>query len=274
MFLPKLGNSMMIDDAATTRDRWYDGSLTLIQPAQGFRATSDALLLAASVPQDVQDVLEPGCGVGAVMVALAKRLPRAMITGFDSNPDMLALAQRNATNNQFSDRITLTEADVTVADIPPHYDHVVINPPYNRKDSTLSDNQQRRASMAADDLDSWVKTASGALVTRGGVTIISRVDRLDEILIALARHNLGEVVIKPIQPMPDKPARRLLIRARKGVRGDLCLLSPFIMRHDAAHATAEAESLSNGAAIILIAPGRRHRSPANIRDVASQQTKG
>ena len=46
---------------ALTRDRWYDGNLWLTQPATGFRATSDAVMLAASVP-DAADILELGVG--------------------------------------------------------------------------------------------------------------------------------------------------------------------------------------------------------------------
>ena len=60
-----------------TRGQWYDGSLWLTQLAKGFRATSDAVMLGAAVPDDARSLLELGVGAGAVMLILARRLKEA-----------------------------------------------------------------------------------------------------------------------------------------------------------------------------------------------------
>ena len=52
-------------DSSLTEDAFLGGRLRLLQPAQGYRAGVDPVLLAASVPAMLgQRVLELGCGVG------------------------------------------------------------------------------------------------------------------------------------------------------------------------------------------------------------------
>jgi len=263
---------------ALTRDRWYDGNLWLTQPATGFRATSDAVMLAASVP-DAADILELGVGAGAVLMILARRLMSARLTGVDHDPAMLDLARLNAKENGFADRITLIEADVTAPDFPiqgdsksstsstsstssaslASWDHVVMNPPFNDPLSSLSPGQQRRQSMASDYTLPWIGCAARALNRRGGLTMIGRADQLDQILAALAAHDMGETVIRPVHSRADRPAHRVLIRARKGMSGALTLLPPLIMD------SAEYADLAHGGVVALVQPGRKYAAPQKAK---------
>ncbi len=244
---------------ALTRDRWYDGTLWLTQPATGFRATSDAVMLAASVP-DAADILELGVGAGAVMMILAQRLTGARLTGVDHDLAMLDLARLNAKENGFGARITLIEADVSASDMMIRekgelWDHVVMNPPFNDPASSLSPGQQRRQSMASDYTLPWIGCAAKALSRRGGLTMIGRADQLDRILAALSAHNMGEAVVRPVHSVADRPAHRVLIRARKGMAGALTLLPPLIMD------SPEYERLAQGGTIALTQPGRKYAAP-------------
>ncbi|MCE2517186.1 MAG: methyltransferase [Alphaproteobacteria bacterium] len=241
-----------------TCDRWYDGSLTLRQPARGFRATTDAILLAAAIPLDVQHPLELGAGAGAVTIALAARLPKLPITAIERDPDMAALLARNAEDNGFSDRITIITSDALLAKAPWHgrHDLVLANPPYNDISSSLSANDHRKASMAAADLGAWVMASAGALAPKGRMVMISRADRLDEVLAALPPI-FGDVSLRAIHSLPDAPASRVLITARKGISGALTMLPPLILRKDAENLTAEMDAISHHrAAIDLLPPGR------------------
>ena len=247
---------------ALTRDRWYDGNLWLTQPAIGFRATSDAVMLAAAVP-DAPDILELGVGAGAVMMILARRLAAARLTGVDHDPAMLDLARLNARENGFAERITLITADVTAPDPATWtdselWDHVVMNPPFNDPASSLSPGQHRRQSMASDYALPWIGCAAKTLKHRGGVTMIGRADQLDRIMAALTAHDMGEVVIRPVHSLADRPAHRVLVRARKGMAGALTLLPPLMM-----DGTEYAE-LAHGGTIALIQPGRKYAAPKNL----------
>ncbi len=45
---------------------------------------------------DPKTVLDVGCGTGTLVIALAGRLPGALVTGLDPDPDALAIAERKA----------------------------------------------------------------------------------------------------------------------------------------------------------------------------------
>lgn len=243
---------------ATTCDRWYDGTLWLTQPATGFRATSDAVMLAAAIPHTARHVLELGVGAGAVMMIMARRLTTAQFTGIDHNPDMIQLCAQNAADNGFSERINLLCSDIMTTKLTPDWDHVVMNPPFNDPASTLSPERQRRQSMAADFAASWVACASMALSKRGGLTMICRADQLDRILAALTQHDFGECVIRPVYSRPDRPAHRVLIRARKGMAGAMTILPGLIMESDEYH------GIIGGGALVLVQPGRKYAAAAKL----------
>ena len=59
-------------------------------------------------PDDVRSVVDLGCGPGYLTATLAKRYPRALVTGLDSSASMVAEADRLA-----GDRLTFAVSDVT-----------------------------------------------------------------------------------------------------------------------------------------------------------------
>ena len=80
----------------TTIDQFLGGKVTAKQPAQGYRAGVDAVLLAASVPAKAGDtVLELGCGVGVASLCLTARVGGLLVTGVELQPDYAALAAKN-----------------------------------------------------------------------------------------------------------------------------------------------------------------------------------
>ena len=87
-----------------TRDAFLGGRLNVTQPAKGFRAGLDSVLLGAAVSDAGGPLLDLGCGVGvAGMVALAHH-PYISALLVDSNPEVLALATGNLADNGFAPR--------------------------------------------------------------------------------------------------------------------------------------------------------------------------
>src|SRR5690606_15065156 len=105
-------------------------------PRPGYRAGMDAVMLAAAVPaQAGEHVLELGCGAGAAALCLCARVPGVRVTGVEIQPDYAALARRNAAENGAD--FTVAEGDA--AALPAalravSFDHVMMNPPYYRRD--------------------------------------------------------------------------------------------------------------------------------------------
>jgi tRNA1(Val) A37 N6-methylase TrmN6 len=89
---------------------------------------------------------------------------------------------------------------------------------------------------------------------KGGVTLIHRADRLDEIL-SLLHGKAGGIVVFPIWPKATDAggdARRVIVSARKGMKTPLRLAPGLALHGDDGGYTGAAEAvLRDGAAIRL-----------------------
>jgi len=242
---------------ALTDDAFLGGRLRLFQPARGYRAGVDAVLLAAAVPaRSSERVLELGCGVGAVTLCLAARVSGLSLFGVEVQRVYAALAQRNAARAGVA--LTLVEADL--ADLPEPvrgvaFDHVIANPPFHLRTAGLAAQDPGREHALAETtpLAIWIDVARRRLRPGGCLTLIQRVERLPELLQCLD-DNFGAVELRPIAPRAGRSAGLVVLRARKGRRTPLRLLPPFVLHRGQAHEcdggdyTAEASEVLRSAA--------------------------
>lgn len=87
------------------------------------------------VPDEVTDILDLCTGSGCLPVMLADAFPHAQIDAVDISADALAVAQRNVSDYELQDRITLVESDLYARLPLKKYDIIVSNPPYVNADS-------------------------------------------------------------------------------------------------------------------------------------------
>ena len=262
----------MTTDTPLTLTKWYDGSLDLWQPRDGFRATTDAVLIAAAVDPASRRAAELGAGGGAASLALARRCPEVSITAIERDPLMASLLSRNITENALQDRLDAVPADIhdIAATLAGQYDHVFFNPPYNDEASSLSGDSRRRDAMAGDDLHGWIRVAAQLLVDRGGMTMITRADRLEMILQGCADARLGEIVIRAVHGRGDQPAIRLLLAARKSVQGLMEILPPLVMRDDTNALTPKCKTSATAAGRLSCVP----RGASGARYCRNRRLKG
>ncbi len=257
---------MTTDDKDIILTSWYGGRIKLLQPQDGLKATTDAILIAAAVSASSRRIIELGAGTGAASLALACRCPGMHITAVERDERLSGLLLRTIEENNLKDRLTAITADIrdeeTLAPLAGRFDHVFFNPPYNDEASSLPHSPGRRAAMAGDDIPGWIAAACRLIPDRGSVTLISRTGRLTAVLGGFDDASLGDVVIRPVHARPAQPAIRILATARKGITGPLTTLAPLILQDEAGAPSDEAEAVSRGgAAILLVAPGRRMRAP-------------
>lgn len=240
--------------AGVTEDALLGGRLRFRQPGRGaYRVNVDTVLLASAAAEpriDGARVLELGCGVGAGLLIVAHQLGRCGSTfvGIEREAGYAALARANARENGLADSITIVEGEaLAAAPTLGAFDHIFFNPPYLAAHEGRAPGAARRGARVADTpVEAWIVTYSNHLRGGGAMTLIHRADRLGRILSAL-EGRLGGVIVAPIHPRADAPARRVIVRARKGSRAPLSV-RPSLMLHDNSGAkhTAKVEALLRG----------------------------
>ena len=239
---------------ATTQDTVYQGRVTLVQPAAGFRAGFDSLALAAALPEMAGGAaLELGCGCGGALLPAAFRLSGVGFTGVEQSAEIAQLARAGAELNGFGARVSIEtgEASAFVQGQENRFDLVFANPPYFEPGKISAPGEGKAgAYIESLPLEGWVKAMLFAAKPRAPVVMIHRAAELARLLAQLDRQ-AGEITVLPLASKAGEPARRVLVRARKGLkRGPLTLLAPLVTHlEDGSARTAAAQGIVEGQAI-------------------------
>lgn len=222
-------------DAGLRCDRFLNGRVAAWQPVAGFRSATDAVFLAAAVPAlPGERVLELGCGAGVAALCLLARVPGVSVTGVEVQPSYADLARRNGA----AAGLRVVEGDVAAlpADLrAERFDHVMTNPPwFEAAAPAAADPGRDAAQRVATPLALWLDVALRRLAPGGWLSVIHRAERLAELLAPLAGR-AGSARVLPLQSRPGRDAGRVIVQARKGAKGPLRLLAPFVIHEGAAH---------------------------------------
>lgn len=225
----------------------FNGQVTVWQPTTGYRFALDSLVLAAFTPtKPNQSVLELGIGTGAASLALAFQHPDIFIHGVEIQSGILHITRKNIEANGWEDRFSVFEGSLTEKLTPGHfYDHVIMNPPFFTYNSyTTSPYVQKTLSHGENGtpLNEWILEAHRVLKSRGYLTIVHMAQRLDAIL-SLLNKQFGKIEIFPLWPKAGTRAKRVLIRARKGVKSPLKLHAGLILHNLDGSFTPEASDV-------------------------------
>lgn len=235
-----------------TDDAFLGGRVQAWQPAKGFRAGLDAVMLAACVPARAGErVCDLGSGVGVAGLCLAARVSDLDLTAVEIDEDLAALAQANGERNRAS-------LSVLVADVLKRprglarqsFHHVITNPPYHdiAKGTRAPQAAKARAtSTHAHDLVTWLRFARALVRPKGMVTAILPAEQMPLALQALAPDGQGGEII-PLWPKPAAPAKRIIIRIRMNAKAPLQLHAGLVLHTTAGKPTPEAEAVLRHAA--------------------------
>jgi len=249
-----------------TVDAFHRGAFHLVQPSKkGHRAGTDAMMLAASVPSSFAGRLaDLGAGAGAAGLAVASRCQRSRVTLIERSAEMAEFARRSVAlplNAHIADRCEVVQADVRLDErtrrtvlVDGSFDWAIMNPPFNSGLDHASPDALRREAHVMEDGEvffDWLKTASWLVRPGGGVSVIARPVSLPSILNAM-RPYFGKCEVKALHPRAEKPAIRIVVRARRGAAAELSIASPHIL-HDPGsdRLSAAADDISNGRASLF-----------------------
>lgn len=231
----------------TTSDKFLGGRITVLQPAKGFRAGLDAVMLAAAIAaRSGSEVLELGSGVGTASLCLAARVHGCGVTGVETDGGLVELSIRNAKANGVADRVTFVEDDIFAMRpaLRHQFDHVMCNPPFHGDDGMRSpDARRERALRDNHRLRDWFEIGLKRVAARGTLTFIVRADRLKEVIAHLPENG---VTVFPLWPKPVEPAKRVIVQIRRGSRAQSVILPGLVLHDDSGKYTPEADAVLRG----------------------------
>ena len=232
------------------------GRVKLRQPKDGFRATGDAVFLAAALTaQPGEKLLDVGVGAGAALLAAAARLPARRFLGVDTDAEALGYARHNVTANGWAERIALRHADIGDLATVPVSDshHVFSNPPYysagsGRLPSGAARTRARHEGLVP--LATWVELCA-ARASRS-VTFVLPADREAEALGALPTE-FSAITVCPLAAHSGKPPNRVIVQSwsDRDARGVTRLQSFIIHTPDGRFSPAADRILRAGAPLSL-----------------------
>lgn len=242
---------------------FFGGLIHVRERAVGHRSGTDAVLLAACVPDGASGVLvDLGCGSGVVGLGVLARHQDLRAVLVDKDPSMAQLALMNGAENGLSNRMRVLEADVLAPKSLFHpqglaeesADFVVSNPPFHPAGRVRVSPHETRATahvLEDADLDLWIKTAGRMLKPKGVFYMIHRPDALPFLLQVMAGR-FGDVRVKPVHGKAGRPATRVLIAGMKGSRAPFSLLEPLILHDEKGQRTEIDEAIARGRSLIAM----------------------
>lgn len=216
------------------------GSVRILQKERGYRFSVDAPLLASFVRMPRISLLaDIGAGSGIIGILLAKRYPDSQICLIELQDDLADLADRNLSLNNIGDRARVVRGDVLellqrgdLNDIAGNCDLVVSNPPFRRRGTGLTAENEERA-IARHELNltlrALAETAAALVRHHGRLCLIHLPERMPDIFETLRSHRLEPKRLRFIHSDIRTEARMVLIESVRGGKPGLTVEHPLFV---------------------------------------------
>lgn len=234
-----------------SQDYLLNKQIKILQPLDGYRASTDAVLLSAAVKEKEKNlrILDVGSGTGAISLCLAHRLQslNPQIFGIELQQQLCELSNQSAKLNGF-DFLTYLNADISDKKLfdllaPCSFDIVITNPPYSDHDMPSPNSSKATAHNHGDlNLTSWINFCLKMTKPFGQIYMINRVEALPEICCALQK-KAGGIDIIPLHSKSAQRAKRIIINFQKDSKAPCRISEPFITHQADGSYTEKAEKI-------------------------------
>lgn len=230
-------------------------NIKLFQSKKGYRFSVDALLLFDFVNlKKVERIGDLGAGSGIVGILLTKKYFGAVVTLFEIQDSLAALAEKNITLNNLEERVKVMKTDLRrikplSSFIAPHsFDLLVSNPPFRRlKSGRLSEGEEKAVARHEIKLrlHELVDAATYLLREKGRFCMIYHPSRLSELMEILKKRGLEPKRFRFVHSHVSSEAKMVLLEATKGGRSGLKVDKPLYIYKDDGRYTDEVMEIYN-----------------------------
>lgn len=251
------GNFILIGERA--EDLEYQ-NLRILQKENGYRFTSDSVLLAGLAEAKKTDrVVDLGTGSGVIATLLAARTG-AEVWGVEIQESLADMARRSVLINGIGEKVHIVCCDMREAHKilkAGSFDVAVSNPPYFLPTDAKRVGAASSVKECADGSNPWkisdasaqqsygerelarfeilvnlkevIRSAKNLLKHGGTFFVVSKAERLTDLLTGLREAGLEPKSITPIQPKPSAAIDTVVVKAVKGGKPPLKFLAPFVV---------------------------------------------
>ena len=200
------------------------------QPKKGYCFNSDSMFLYdfASSYSPKGRVLDVGCGVGVIGLLLARDF-KIDLTMVEKQDIMVELAKKNIEVNNIE--AELIKSDFLEFNSKEPFEYIVSNPPFYHPDVIQSQNSHINACRYNTHLpiEQFFKKVSLLLSGRGHFIFCYDASQLPQLLEGLNSSGLRAEELRMVHPKIERPAKLVMIHARKNSKARLKVLPPFIV---------------------------------------------
>jgi len=194
---------------------------TLWQRREGHRCATDDVLCAwagLTARPAAGQILDLGCGQGAVTIMLAEALPRATLTGIEAQEVSYALLVRNLAANRLAARVNAIHGDLRDVRLSTRADLVTGSPPFMPQGSgTLPRDPQRAAGRfeLRGGIEAYCAAAHHHLAPEGIASLL--MDGSQDVRSRAALDGAGLTLVRTlaVSPVADLPPRYIIYQARR-----------------------------------------------------------
>ncbi|MCR6593581.1 tRNA1(Val) (adenine(37)-N6)-methyltransferase [Campylobacter insulaenigrae] len=205
--------------------------LRLFQYKKGYRYNNDSLLLFNFFSQqNLQgNILDIGCGCGILGLLTKQYFPKTQVYMLDVQEKNIQLTYRNSKENQLEIQTICKDFLDFKSDIK--FDYLISNPPFYKLNTTKSENLHLNISRYQEfmPLEKMINKINSLIKTNGKFYMCYDCSFTDEICSYLYKYKIKPTKIQFIYTDDKKPARLVLIEAKKNSKSPLQVLTPIFM---------------------------------------------
>ncbi|MCX8083414.1 MAG: methyltransferase [Calditerrivibrio sp.] len=214
-----------------TIDSIICSDIKICQPKDGFRFTTDSLLLVGFVKnKQYGEVIEIGAGSGIISVLLAKFFKVKKVYAIEINRDYYDCLCRTVELNRLGDIIIPINSDIKEYRHKNSVDMVISNPPYRKGDTGYKSKHENKVGARFSDLltvEDIFDFSKSYLKTGGSLYLSFIADRLVEIMNSVRIFRLEPKRLKILFPDMGKKGRVVFVEYRKEVGVELVIEPPI-----------------------------------------------